>query len=441
MNSNQTTTEEQALHILNHTQDNLFLTGKAGTGKTTFLRNLHQKCHKKFIVAAPTGIAAVNAGGVTLHSFFKLPIAPYTPRIDALGRFHDALPRYDIQGDKLEVINKLELLVIDEISMVRADLLDAIDDVFRHYRRNSSPFGGVQLLLIGDLQQLSPICKKEEAPILSPVYHSMYFFASKAIQASKLVMLELNKIYRQQDPMFTGFLNEIRIGHISPMGRRLLDSLLIPGEVDEKTITVCSHRKQVNEINDVKLQSINSEAHIYYSKKSGDISTLSLPMEAELVLKKGARVMFTVNDTDSNLYYNGSMGIVTQLNDDSVVVRLDSNNTEILVRPYTWKNNTYVVNPETQMLEIREIGNCKQLPLVLAWAITIHKCQGLTFEHLAIDAAGSFAPGQVYVALSRCKQIKGISLLSPITQKQLFNNTEVEAFYATCLVPECPSVV
>lgn len=431
MNSNQEAAEIRALQIINNSHDNVFLTGKAGTGKTTFLRNLNKVCNKRFIVAAPTGIAAVNAGGVTLHSFFKIPITPYIPVVDNLNRFRDALSRYEINGEKLEVIKQLELLVIDEVSMVRADLLDAINDVLCHYRGNSKPFGGVQLLLIGDLQQLSPVYKKEEKSILDNIYTSMFFFSSKAIQIAKLQMIELDTIYRQQDPIFTGFLNEIRNGHISPMGQNLLNSLLMSGEVDEQTITVCSHRQQVSTINNAKLQLLTSDVRKYYPQISGDISIQSFPIEEELILKVGARVMFTVNDSEANLYYNGSTGTITSLNEDSVVVRLDSNSTEILVRPYTWKNNSYTVNPESGIIERREIGNCKQIPLMLAWAITIHKCQGLTFDKLAIDAAKSFAPGQVYVALSRCRNLKGIRLLSPITNKQLFHSKEVDEFYSS----------
>lgn len=423
------TSEEKALEILNNTSDCLFLTGKAGTGKTTFLRNLSSKISKQFIVAAPTGIAAVNAGGVTLHSFFKLPTAPYLPAQDLMGNLCNALPRYDINGDRLEVIKNIELLVIDEVSMVRADLLDAVSDALCFYRKNSSPFGGVQLLLIGDLQQLPPVFKKSEMDILSQYYGSAYFFASKAIQMTKLHLVELNKIYRQQDPIFTGFLNEIRHGHISVMGRKLLDQLFVPGEVDNKTVTICSHRLQVQAINEKKIISLQSDSRIYKPVLSGEISIKSLPIDEQLLLKLGARVMFTVNDTDNAMYYNGSMGTVTAMEADTVTVLLDTTNVEILVRQHTWKNNSYYVNPKTKNIEVREIGNCKQIPLVLAWAVTIHKCQGLTFDRLAIDAGNSFAPGQVYVALSRCRKLDGIKLVSPITPKQLFVNQEVESFY------------
>lgn len=428
MNTQHQSPTRQALHIINDTTDNLFITGKAGTGKTTFLKGLQQTCSKRFIVAAPTGIAAVNAGGVTLHSFFQLPFIPYQPQIDLMGQLRSALPRYEVKGDKLTVIKQLQLLIIDEVSMVRSDLLDAISDALSYYRQNPAPFGGVQLLLIGDLYQLPPFAKPDEMPSLI-TYPSLYFFASKALAATTLQMVELDKIYRQKNPMFTGFLNEIRNGHISPMGRTLLDKLLTPGIVDDKTITVCSHKSQVEAINQSKFMAIPDKPRIYRPVISGDISINSLPIDAELILKLGARVIFTVNDADKQ-YHNGSMGTITQLNDDSIEVLLDSTQEKLLVRPYTWKNVTYVVNSKTAQIETREIGNCKQYPLALAWAVTIHKCQGLTFERLAIDASRSFAPGQVYVALSRCRDLEGIRLLSPITQRQLFPNADIESFYS-----------
>lgn len=428
MKAQKQTSTDQALHILNHTTDNLFLTGKAGTGKTTFLKKLPQFCTKRFIIAAPTGIAAVNAGGVTLHSFFQLPRTPYQPNVDMMGQLKCVLPRYEVKGEKLEVIRQLELLVIDEISMVRADLLDAISDALSHYRKNPAPFGGLQLLLIGDLYQLPPVCTKEEMPNLISYYSSFYFFTSKALKSADLRMVELDKIYRQEDPVFTGFLNEIRNGHISDMGRTLLNKLLTSTTIDDKTITICSHRSQVQTINDAKFSSIPTPSRVYLPVLSGDISISSLPLESELVLKQGARVIFTVNDPDKS-YYNGSMGTVIEFNDDSIIVQLDSTQEKLTVRPYTWKNTTYYVNSNTKKIETREIGNCKQYPLALAWAVTIHKCQGLTFDRLAIDAGRSFAPGQVYVALSRCRNLDGIQLVSPITQKQLFVNYDIEEFY------------
>lgn len=422
MNTQTQTSKQQALQIINHTTDHLFLTGKAGTGKTTFLRNLKQNCTKRFIVAAPTGIAAVNAGGVTLHSFFQLPITPYQPQIDMMGQMLPSLSRYEVKGDKLTVIKQLELLIIDEVSMVRADLLDAISDALSHYRQNPAPFGGVQLLLIGDLYQLPPVSKKDEMPALS-AYLQLYFFESKALK-----MVELDKIYRQQDPMFTGFLNEVRNSMISPMGRILLDKLMISETLDDNTITICSHKSQVEAINQVKFNAIPHQTFTFRPVLSGEISINSLPIDTELILKLGARIIFTVNDPEQ-LYYNGSMGTVTKLNNDTIEVQLDSTQDKIVVRPYTWKNMFYFVNPKTNLIESREIGSCKQYPLALAWAVTIHKCQGLTFDRLAIDAAKSFAPGQVYVALSRCRTLNGIKLVSPITQNQLITNHSIAKFY------------
>ena len=421
---------EKILDAINYSSDNLFLTGKAGTGKTTFLKHLSENCNKRFIVTAPTGVSAINLGGVTLHSFFKLPLQPYVPKVGLTGQFLDALSAYNIRGERLEVIQKLELLVIDEVSMVRADVLDAVSDVLCHYRKNPKPFGGVQVLLVGDLLQLPPVYKKEDEEILVGTYSSMFFFASKALKLSGIRMIEFEKVYRQKDPVFTGFLNEIRQGYISSMGEALLSKMLLSKFDNEDIITLCSHRAMARNINDSKLDSIMSSVNEYNATLSGEFSLNALPCESTLLLKIGARVLFTVNDTDGNRYYNGSIGTVLHLDKTSVTVRLDMSGEDIVVYPYVWRNMTFVVNPDTGNIEGKEVGTCKQFPLALAWAITIHKCQGLTFDRISVDAAKSFAPGQVYVALSRCRTSDGIRLVSPITKKQLFVNREIESFYS-----------
>jgi hypothetical protein len=394
---------------------NIFLTGKAGTGKTTFLHNLQKKSPKRMIVTAPTGVAAINAGGVTLHSFFQMPFGPIIPGSDTTGQ-------HRFNREKIKVIKGLDLLVIDEISMVRADLLDGIDSVLRRYRRSSRPFGGVQLLCIGDLYQLPPVVKGNDWQLLSNYYESPYFFSSRAMQKSELVCIELQHIYRQADNRFIELLNQVRNNHLpagtlDTLNRRYQEDIATDPQKTKGYITLCTHNNRVDSINSTRLGELRTETKVFKADVEGEFPEYSYPTAASLELKVGAQVMFVRNDiSPEKLYFNGKIGKVTRISPGKINVKCPEDAQEITVEPSTWENMEYSVDPETQDIVENKVGSFNQIPLKLAWAITIHKSQGLTFDKAIIDAEAAFAHGQVYVALSRCRSLDGLilsSLLSP----------------------------
>ena len=394
-----------------HTGRHLFLTGKAGTGKTTFLRSLKERLPKQMVVVAPTGVAAINAGGVTLHSFFQLPFGPLAGRED--GQQHFRFSR-----DKIAMIRGMDLLVIDEISMVRADLLDAVDGVLRRYRDRRKPFGGVQLLMIGDLQQLSPVVKDHEWELLRDLYDTPYFFGSRALRETDYACIELTQVYRQQDGRFLDLLNAVRENRLSPEALAELNRRHVPdfSPADgEGYITLCTHNAQAQRLNDSKLREIAAPAVRFAAEINGAFPELSYPVDPQIELKVGAQVMFVKNDpSPDKLFYNGKIGRIVAIDGASVRVRCPGDLAEIVVAPMQWDNVKYAIDPATNRIAETVEGTFKQIPLKLAWAITIHKSQGLTFERAIVEADASFAHGQVYVALSRCKTLEGLVLRTPL---------------------------
>jgi PIF1-like helicase/Helix-turn-helix domain/HRDC domain/Helicase len=413
-----------AYRFVTETSENIFLTGKAGTGKTTFLKYLKENATKNIVVAAPTGVAAINAGGVTLHSLFQLPFHPFLPtrnhKEELLGKI-----RYNKQRQQL--LRKMELLVIDEISMVRCDVMDAIDTILKSVRRNyDTPFGGVQLLFIGDLHQLPPVAQNHEWSILQEYYTTPFFFDSLSIKEQMPLLIELNKIYRQKEDSFVRLLNKIRNNQMDADDFEDLhmryDPLFSPMP-GEKYITLTSHNKQAAEINQNKIENLFTTAFTFKAVVEEDFPEHVFPAEAELILKEGAQVMFLKNDLISKRYFNGKIGVVKLLDKDKIIVGCDG--IEIEVGKETWENTRYTLNRTDGKLEQETLGTFTQYPLRLAWAITIHKSQGLTFEKVMIDAGASFSSGQVYVALSRCTSLEGIVLLSKLSSATLFSNDNV----------------
>ena len=411
-----------AFDLLQHTGRHLFLTGKAGTGKTTFLRSLKERLPKQMVVTAPTGVAAINAGGVTLHSFFQLPFGPLA------GRENDQ-QHFRFSRDKLALVRGMDLLVIDEISMVRADLLDAVDGVLRRYRDRRKPFGGVQLLMIGDLQQLSPVVKDHEWELLRDLYDTPYFFGSRALRETDYACIELTQVYRQQDSRFLDLLNAVRENRLSPAALSELNRRHIPdfSPADaEGIITLCTHNAQAQRLNDSKLREIPSPALRFAAEINGDFPELSFPVDPQIELKVGAQVMFVKNDpSPDKRFFNGRIGRVAAIDGASVRVRCPGDVSDIAVEPMQWDNIKYAIDPATRRIAESIEGTFKQIPLKLAWAITIHKSQGLTFERAVIDADASFAHGQVYVALSRCKTLEGLVLRTPLRPSSIIADPAV----------------
>jgi hypothetical protein len=416
------------------TNRNVFLTGKAGTGKTTFLQNLKSNPVKRMIVIAPTGVAAINAGGVTIHSFFQLPFGPIlTKRVTGAASQPNSNERlYRFSKTKINIIRSLDLLVIDEISMVRADILDGIDDVLRRYRRPELPFGGVQLLLIGDLQQLPPVVKKEEWELLKPYYDTFYFFSSYALAKSKPVNIELKTIFRQRDEDFIRVLNEIRDDKLTPASLKKLNKQYHPSYLNgdnDGYIILTTHNAGAENINRQKLAKLNSKLYSYDAEVQGDFAPYNFPAPAKLQLKEGAQVMFLKNDSSfRKQYYNGKIGVVTELNKEHIEVLFPEEDERVDVQKEEWRNIQYTIHPETKNIEEKEIGKFIQYPLKLAWAITIHKSQGLTFEKAVIDAHAAFAHGQTYVALSRCKSLEGLRLSTPLSTDAVICDPTVQHF-------------
>lgn len=430
---------EQAFDFIQFTNKNIFLTGKAGTGKTTFLHNLKLKSPKRMIVVAPTGVAAINAGGVTIHSFFQLPFGPYVPvknnSENPFQEFEDKTPTEGIKRfsrEKINIIKSLDLLVIDEISMVRADILDAIDEVLRKYKNRFEPFGGVQLLMIGDLQQLAPIAKEDEWDILKDYYENTFFFSSKSLQKTRYISIELKHIYRQSDQHFIEILNKVRENILDDETLKELNKRYIPNfdpHDDEGYITLTTHNYQAQGINEAKLNKLKGEAQTFKAKVDGDFPEGTYPTEFELTLKVGAQVMFVKNDSSyEKLYYNGKIGTITDIDEDIIYVKCPNEKTTIPTQRVDWNNTKYTIDNETKEITEKIAGTFTQYPLKLAWAITIHKSQGLTFEKAIIDANSAFAHGQVYVALSRCKTLEGMVLSTPVATRSIKSDTTISQF-------------
>jgi hypothetical protein len=416
-----------AFEYVRNTGKNIFLTGKAGTGKTTFLRRIKQEGSKRMVVAAPTGVAAINAGGMTLHSLFQLPMGlhlPETPR--------EANKQRRFSRDKIQLLRTLDLLVIDEISMVRADLLDAVDGVLRAYRGDSRAFGGVQLLMIGDLHQLPPVVKPEDWELLRRHYVTTYFFGSLALQRSDMVAIELKHIFRQSDRRFIDLLEKVRNNQIDASVLETLNSRYIPGfepNVKDAYITLTSHNASSYELNAQRLESLPERSRTFKAKTVGDFPEASYPTEETLEFKKGAQVMFVRNDlSPEKRYFNGKIGEITRLAGDEIFVRCKDAREDIAVTPVEWQNIKYSIDEETKEIKEDVLGTFTQYPVKLAWAITIHKSQGLTFDRVIIDARSAFAHGQVYVALSRCRSFEGIVLSSRINPSSVKTDSVVKEY-------------
>lgn len=419
---------ELAERYVKATGRSVFLTGKAGTGKTTFLKYITKTTGKRYVVLAPTGVAAINAGGSTIHSFFQLPLCPYLPQVKELVTEYQMPERYrSLRKERIRIIRTLDLLVIDEISMVRADLLDAVDMTLRKYRRNDKPFGGVQLLMIGDAQQLSPVVKDNERQYISQVYQSPYFFHSKALQKLEYVTIELQKVHRQQDMDFVNILNGIRENRIGHSHLQRLNSRVKAYESDEDVIRLTTHNAQADKINELKLDALPGNATTFRAEIDGEFPENSYPANETLSLKIGAQVMFIRNDSEAG-FYNGKIGKVTEIGAKGNVTVTGSNGQSINVVPVEWQNSQYILDDESGEIKQNVIGTFKQLPLRIAWAITIHKSQGLTFDKVIIDAGAAFAFGQIYVALSRCRTLEGISLESPIRNSSIYSDMHVTRF-------------
>lgn len=423
---------QNALQIIQYTRRSLFLTGKAGTGKSTFLRYIAAHTKKKHIILAPTGIAAINAGGSTLHSFFKIPFHPLLPN-DSMFSVRNIRNTLKYNSEKIKIIREVELIIIDEISMVRADIIDFIDKVLRIYSRNMrEPFGGKQLLLVGDIYQLEPVVREEDRRLLSPFYRSSFFFDAKVFEYFQLVSIELRKVYRQSDPVFISILDHIRTSQV-PMSDLQKLNQRVGARLDESdsklAITLSTRRDTVDYINDSQLKLLPGEPTLFRGNIQGEFPENSLPTPMELYLKTGAQIIFIKNDIEHQ-WVNGTLGTIIGFDDDDdakIYVRTE-NGQDVMVEPAAWSNMRYHFNEVEKKIE-EEIGRYEQYPLRLAWAITVHKSQGLTFNQVKIDFTGGvFAGGQTYVALSRCTSLEGISLQEPIRQNEVFVRNEVKQF-------------
>lgn len=429
-----------AANLVNQSSRNIFLTGKAGTGKTTFLKYIRENCPKQIAIVAPTGVAAINAGGVTIHSFFQLPLSPFLPEAKGFAANNNEittrnslLSRLRINNEKKKVLQELELLIIDEISMVRCDTLDAIDTVLRFIRKKPHErFGGVQVLFIGDMFQLPPVIKDEEWNLLSESYEGPYFFDSQVIKEEPPVYIEFNKIYRQSEEQFISLLNQVRNNELEEDGLNILESRFNPAFRRAKQdgyIILTTHNDRARQINTAELRNLEGQLATYKADIEDEFSENAYPADELLLLKVGAQVMFIKNDTDkSKRYFNGKIGTVTRLEEDKIFVKCGEEPGEIEIKREKWENIRYTLNKTTRIIEDDVLGSFTQYPLRLAWAITIHKSQGLTFEKAIIDAGAAFAPGQVYVALSRCTSLAGMVLQSRIRSSSLSGDKRIVQF-------------
>jgi nucleoside-triphosphatase THEP1 len=442
-NTHHTFTEDPAVYLsrfINHTSKSVFLTGKAGTGKTTLLRKLIKSTYKKCLVAAPTGIAAINAGGVTIHSLFQLPFGAFIPvnqstLLQENVRLNDAfsvIKNLQMYDSKRKLLRELELLIIDEVSMLRADLLDAIDLVLRHVRRNSQPFGGVQLLFIGDMLQLPPVVKEEEWAVLKNFYKSIYFFDAQVLQKNAPVYIELDKIYRQDDQQFVNLLNHLRNNKMTAADYDLLNTYYkahFRPQPTEGYITLTTHNYKAAELNKSFLTKLQGKSFFFEATIEGDFNEYAYPIEKTLELKIGAQVMFVKNDTTGQQrFFNGKIGYITKMDEETIEVKFNDGSAPVSVTPYTWENHRYKLNESSNEIEEHITGTFKQYPLKLAWAITVHKSQGLTFDKAIIDIGEAFAPGQVYVALSRLRSLNGLVLTSSVNDQSIQLDSKIDSY-------------
>jgi hypothetical protein len=422
---------ELAFNFINKTDRNLFITGKAGTGKTTFLHQIKKKSLKRMVIVAPTGVAAINAKGVTIHSFFQMPFGPILPNQIA----NTSNQQRKFSKAKIDIIKSLDLVIIDEISMVRADVLDGIDQVLRRYKNRNKVFGGAQILMIGDVQQLAPVVKPNEWSLLQEHYNTVYFFSSKAYQEANVVSIELKHIYRQKNTNFITILNEIRNDNLSEKSAEILNKRFNPTfspTKDDDYITLTTHNKRANLINDSELNKIKNNSYFFKAEVSGKFNENAYPNDEKLALKVGAQVMFIKNDSSpEKRYFNGKIGVITDISKENVTIQCANEIDEIITEKEQWDAINYTIDGETKELKEDIVGAFKQIPLRLAWAITIHKSQGLTFEKAIIDAEASFAHGQTYVALSRCTSLEGLVLKTPISSNAIINDKTVSTFNET----------
>ncbi|MCF8336191.1 MAG: helix-turn-helix domain-containing protein [Bacteroidales bacterium] len=439
-----------ASKFVNSTDRNIFLTGKAGTGKTTFLKKIVQTTHKKVMVAAPTGIAAINAGGVTLHSLFQLPFGSFLPSSHHLGNeildTQISTPQsikksLRMHSNKRKLINEMEVLIIDEVSMLRADILDAIDTVLRYVRkRKATPFGGVQMVFIGDLLQLPPVIKQEEKKYLEHYYSTGFFFEARALQEAQPLYIELEKIFRQTDKQFIEILNHFRDNTVTSRDLDVLNRHYQPSfkpKSDEGYIFITTHNNKADSINRRALKNLPGKPVKFHARIEGDFNKHLYPIDYTLELKKGAQVMFIKNDySGEQRYFNGKIGTVTELSDEDIEVSFDDGTPPTAVESYTWENKRYVLNKNTNEIEENIKGTFTHFPIKLAWAITVHKSQGLTFQKAIIDVSQAFAPGQIYVALSRLVSLEGLVLNAPLPYNMLEPHEALKHFSENKLSPE-----
>ncbi|MCF8449074.1 MAG: AAA family ATPase [Taibaiella sp.] len=430
---------QKAVAFVTHTDENLFLTGRAGTGKTTFLKYIRTHCGKECAVIAPTGVAAINAGGETIHSFLQLPLGPFVPgnaggfgkKADGTQDKHSLLANLRLRETKINLLRRLELLIIDEVSMVRADVMDAIDLVLRHVRSNHYvPFGGVQMVFIGDAFQLPPVVREEEWSILGLYYPGAYFFDSQVLMQNPPVYIELKKIYRQKDQSFIDILNRVRSGEVTQTDIAVLNERYVPlPPKEEGYIMLCTHNYIADDVNKRELDAIDATLHSFEGTTTGEINLKNLPAEQVLHLKKGAQVMFIKNDMQTpRRFYNGKIGTVHEINANGIQVAFADSKDKVQVPQEVWKNMRYTLDKQAGKIMEEETGSFSQFPLRLAWAVTIHKSQGLTLQKAVLDINRSFAPGQVYVALSRCTTIEGIVLRGPLHAESVKVDSRVIAF-------------
>lgn len=429
--------QQLAFNLANYTNKNLFITGKAGTGKTTFLKELRTKTQKSTIVVAPTGVAAINAGGVTIHSLFNLPLTSFIPSNDNWVDRNIAITKFELHQhfrynkEKKKLLLELELLIIDEVSMLRADLLDAINWALQHTRRNPAPFGGVQLIMIGDMYQLPPVIKDTQWNLLKNYYKSLFFFDALVLENNPPVCIEFKKVYRQEDPVFIDLLNAVRYQDFDAIDFELLHERYDP-EFNPKEggyITLTTHNYIADSINKKELEKLNKPIKFFEAVVDGIFPENSYPTDLELVLKEGTQVLFIRNDSSGNKkYFNGKIGVIEKIEDFDIYVRFENQAELLLLEHETWRNIKYTLDPKTGKITEEELGSFSQYPIRLAWAVTIHKSQGLTFDKVIIDAGKSFASGQVYVALSRCRTLEGIILKSRILNHNIIQNDKINEF-------------